>query len=214
MIGNSIWLKLFNKINLELVHLKVEREGGEMTSKTIRKFVRSRYNVDVGQYSYGSCFEPLFNVGGKIKIGRYCSFASNIHYFGANHPINRLSTSPYFYSKEFGFCVSDILRNELEIGNDVWIGYGVIITAACHKIGNGAIIGGGSVVTKNVEPYTIVAGNPAKLIRMRFSDEEIQRIEQSQWWIDEPRIVIDTFNESSSVIDFTEKYAEKCMNTR
>lgn len=81
-----------------------------------------------------------------------------------------------------GVKVQDIERFTLQIGNDCWIGGNVLITCGCHKIGNGAIIGAGAVVTHDIEPYSIVAGNPAKVIRKRFSDEEIDALEKSKWF--------------------------------
>ena len=69
-----------------------------------------------------------------------------------------------------------------EIGNDVWVGHNVVILPGCKKVGNGAVIGAGSIVTHDVPPYSIVAGNPAKVINMRFNDETIERLESSMWW--------------------------------
>jgi acetyltransferase-like isoleucine patch superfamily enzyme len=160
----------------------ITREGGQMTSSLLREITRERYNTDVGLYSYGGCFASDFNVGGTVQVGRYCSIAKNVHYFGANHPINSITTSALFYNKKFGFEVKDVEREKLLIGNDVWIGYGVSITSSCHEIGDGAVIGAGSVVTKNVEPYEIVAGVPAKHIRYRFDDSIINKLESTRWF--------------------------------
>ena len=78
--------------------------------------------------------------------------------------------------------MKDITRNELFIGNDCWIGYGAIITSKCKKIGNGAVVAAGAIVTKDVPPYAIVAGSPARIIKYRF-DEQIQKeLEDSKWW--------------------------------
>ena len=73
-------------------------------------------------------------------------------------------------------------RGVTEIGNDVWVGHNVVILPGCKKVGNGAVIGAGSIVTHDVPPYSIVAGNPAKVINMRFNDETIERLESSKWW--------------------------------
>lgn len=122
-------------------------------------------------------------ISGRCRIGRYCSIASNVHYLGGNHPVDTLTSSAIFYNKKLsGFDVKDIKRKELIIGNDVWIGVGVLITANCHFIGNGAVIGAGSVVTKDVPPFAIVAGNPAKILRYRFDEATINKIEESKWW--------------------------------
>lgn len=171
-------------IKLEKIFLKyvTKIEGGETVSGTLREYYSQKYKVDVGLFSYG-CFKPEFNGGGnRVTVGRYCSIAPNVRYYGANHPQNNFSLSPYFYNKSFGLDVQDVNRFELEIGNDVWIGYDVIITAGCKHIGNGAIIGAGSVVTHDVGAYEKVAGNPARLIGKRFSDVVALRLEKSRWW--------------------------------
>ncbi|MDD3416196.1 MAG: CatB-related O-acetyltransferase [Lachnospiraceae bacterium] len=160
----------------------IAEENGMKESKFLRHYIKEKYHVEVGMYSYGGCFSTDFNLGGKVRIGRYCSFASNIHYFGANHPMHFGSTSPYFYSKSFGYDVQDVERKELDIGNDVWCGYNVTITNGCSKIGNGSVIAAGAVVTKDVPPYAIVGGNPAKEIKYRFDDDTINLLEKSRWW--------------------------------
>ena len=149
----------------------------------MRDYFRQRYKVDVGMYSYGGCFNDSFNVGGEVVIGRYCSIADKVNYFGANHPLENAIMSPWFYNKSFsGFNVKDVPRSKLTIGHDVWIGYGVIITNGCKRIGNGAVIGAGSIVTHDVPPYAIVVGNPSKVIKYRFPSNIIEEIEKSKWW--------------------------------
>lgn len=160
-----------------------ECEGGDKVSKSLRDYYCKKYHVEVGMYSYGGCFVPNFNVGGKVKIGRYCSFASDVHFFGANHPVESAVMSAYFYNKKFsGFNVRDVHRSEIIIGNDVWVGYGAIILPSCSVIGNGAVIAAGAVVTKNVPPYAIVAGVPARIIRYRFESYTQDKMEKSEWW--------------------------------
>lgn len=171
--------KYIKKIILKL-------ENGEKESKTLRNVFRRKFNIDVGMFSYG-CFEPKFNIGGSVKVGRYCSIAGDVHFFGANHPIDYACSSAYFYNKSFGYDVRDVARHSLDIGNDVWIGYGSYILSGCNTIGNGAVIGAGSVVTHDVPPYAVVAGNPAKIIKMRFSENEISELEASQWWTLSPK---------------------------
>lgn len=151
-------------------------------SSLAREYLKKKRKVEVGAYSYGGCMQPGFNIGGEVSVGRYCSIANNVHYFGANHPLNYVSTSAYFYNKQFGFEVQDVPRAKLVIGNDVWIGYGTLITMNCKKIGNGAVVGAGSVLTHDVPPYAVVAGNPARIIKYRFTKEEREKLEKSQWW--------------------------------
>jgi chloramphenicol O-acetyltransferase type B len=119
-------------------------------------------------------------------IGSFCSIANRVTIGGARHPIEFVSTSPVFLSHKDSvktkFAHHDYLPTiKTIIDNDVWIGDGVFIKAGVH-IGHGAVVGMGSVVTKNVIPYSIVAGNPAKLIRMRFNDKIINSLLKSQWW--------------------------------
>lgn len=185
----------FNKLNSIIVSIFSKFEGGQMYSESLRLATSSKYNVKVGLYSYGSCFSKTFNLGGTVEIGNYCSIAENVRYFGANHPVEALSTSPLFYNNNFGFSVQDIVRHTLVIENDVWIGYGVIIVSSCKKIGQGAVIGAGAIVTKDVPPYAIVVGNPARIVNYRFSDEVIVKIEKSNWWKQPPQQVLHYYKE-------------------
>lgn len=167
------------------IRMKVtEKEGGDKTSSTLREYIREKCKVDVGMYTYGGCFDTRFNVGERyVKIGRYCSLGQNIRCFGANHPTEHAVMSAYFYNALWsGLPVKDVPRSSLEVGHDVWIGYGTIITSKCNKIGNGAVIGAGSIVTKDVPAYSIVVGSPAKILKYRFNQETIDLLERSKWW--------------------------------
>ena len=176
-----------------------------MYSSTLRKFYRDQYKTDVGLYSYGGCFNPSFNLGGTVKIGRYCSIAQGVRYYGANHPIEKVAMSAIFYNKAFGFPVHDVQRGLLEIGNDVWIGGNVLITCGCKKIGNGAVIGAGAVVTKDVPAYSIVVGVPAKVINYRFSDEVKQKIDNSGWFNQNPQWLMSYYNLMSEPVRFADR---------
>ena len=101
--------------------------------------------------------------------------------------------------------MSDIERNELKVGNDCWIGCGVIITSSCHEIGNGAVIGAGSIVTKDVEPYTIVAGNPARILKWRFDKTTIALLEKSQWYNLTPEELLYFYDYINQPSEFAEK---------
>lgn len=166
----------------------VAAEGGQKSSALIRRRAWEDHRVRVGMHSYGGCFEPTFNVGGvEVTVGRYCSIAQRVSYFGASHPVEKAVMSPYFYNRAFaGLDVVDVPRASLEIGNDVWIGNGALIMPGCKRIGNGAVVGGGSIVTHDVEPYSIVAGNPARVLRMRFDEGACAALEESRWWELEP----------------------------
>lgn len=125
----------------------------------------------------------------RLVIGKFCSIACGVKFLFncANHTLASLSTYtfPLFY-EEWGLDPSAVAsawdnRGDIVIGNDVWIGYEAVILAGVH-IGNGAIIGARAVVTKDVAPYAIVGGVPAREIRKRFGAETVARLEALQWW--------------------------------
>ena len=173
-------IPIFGKLFLKII---VKIQHGEIKSNCLRNYYKKKYSTCVGLYSYGYCFNKDFNNGGAVEIGRYCSIAKNVHYFGANHPIYSLSSSAIFFNKKLSkYPVKDVPRSKLQIGNDVWIGYGTIITCNCKKIGDGVIIGAGSIVTKDIPDYAIVVGNPARIIKYRFEKNTIDLLKESKWW--------------------------------
>ena len=155
-------------------------------------------NILVGDYTYYDDFETVENfeknvkylfpfVGDKLIIGKFCMIASDVLFImnGANHLSDAISTYPFAI---FGDDWSEAMegksyptKGDTIIGNDVWIGFGATIMPGV-KIGDGVIIATKSVVTKDVEPYAIVGGNPAKEIRKRFSEEKIEKLLDMQWW--------------------------------
>ncbi len=179
----------------ELYHVKVFRplvrwtlnrfERGTMFSKTWREILLKQYQVKVGMYTYGECLKPGLLPPG-TEIGNYCSIANNFTVFRRNHPVDRISQHPFFYNVKCGLISYDTLEidlcNPLIIEHDVWIGAGTIILPKCRRIGTGAVIGAGSVVTRDVEKFSIVAGNPAKHLRDRFPTEIQEDLLISQWW--------------------------------
>ena len=164
---------------------KVECEGHNF----IGRFSHIK-NTVIGKYTYIGNNCEFSNV----KIGGFCSISSYVKVLIGTHPSKKwISTHPLFFSRNSyvgkGFCDDDRYPEikttpngySCEIGNDVWIGANVCILQGI-KIGNGAIIGANSLVTKDVSPYTIVGGVPAKVIRKRFSDEDIIFLERIEWW--------------------------------
>lgn len=127
--------------------------------------------------------------GNHLKIGKFCSIACGAKFLftSANHAMRSLSTYPFpIFFEEWGLDVKNITnawdnRGDIVIGNDVWIGFEAVILSGV-TIGDGAIIGTRAVVTKDVPPYTIVGGIPAKQIRKRFSDDVISELLKLQWW--------------------------------
>ena len=169
-------------------------------------------NIIVGDFTYIADSEFESHVthlyewnDDKLIIGKFCQIASGVEFImnGANHQMNAVSTFP-FYTLE-GWeqtppSKEDLpLKGDTVIGNDVWIGQNAVILPGVH-IGDGAIIGANSVVGSNVDPYTIVAGNPARVIRKRFNDKLIQTMEELKWWdlsIEEINDLIPTLTSSN-----------------
>ena len=125
--------------------------------------------------------------GDRLIIGKFCQIAAGVEFVmnGANHQMNAVTTFPFYTLQGWNMkapALSDLpLKGDTVIGNDVWIGQNATIMPGVH-IGDGAIIGANSIVTGEVQPYTIVAGNPARLIRKRFDDEMIDLLERFAWW--------------------------------
>jgi len=139
-------------------------------------------NTKLGKYSYIGNYCTVIDA----NIGKFCSIADNVIIGGASHPLDWISTSPVFYhgknimKKNFSENLYNPTRKTI-IQNDVWIGNNSLIKSGV-TIKNGAVIGMGSVVTKDVGAYEIWAGNPAKLIRKRFNDIDIDKLLNSNWW--------------------------------
>ena len=125
----------------------------------------------------------------RLTIGRFCSIACGAKFLfnSANHALGSLSTYPFpIFFEEWGLPVEDIPRawdnkGDIVVGNDVWIGFEAVILAGV-TIGDGAVIGARAVVTRDVPPYTIVGGVPARAIRKRFPDSVIERLLALRWW--------------------------------
>lgn len=137
----------------------------------------------IGDFTYCSYDTKIYNA----KIGKFCSIAGRVTIGAAEHPLDWISTSPVFEDvKNSGTNVKFATEKippvkTTNIGHDVWIGEGAMIKQGV-TIGNGAVIGAMAMVTKDVPPYAIVAGIPAKVIRHRFDEDTIKAIQESAWW--------------------------------
>ena len=158
-------------------------------------------NISVGEYTYyddpnrPENFERecvLYDYRPEwLIIGRYCALASGVRFLmaGANHRMDGVSTFPFaIFEGAWADRTHDLIAvgatpspGDTVLGNDVWLGYGVIVLPGV-RIGHGAIVGAGSVVTADVPDYGVVAGNPARLIRRRFSDGEVALLLRLAWW--------------------------------
>lgn len=151
--------------------------------------------VSIGSFSYFNGPVPGNDL--KMEVGRYCSIAGGLEILGPNHPIDRFTSSLVTYDKRNIICKksSEYLKSSIiqkpnnkaknnlsvKIGHDVWLGANVTLARGIN-IGHGSIIANGSVVTKDVPPYSIVGGNPAKIIRKRFDSNIIDELLKTQWW--------------------------------
>lgn len=163
--------------------------------------------VEIGAHSYGK-LEPV-GKRGSIITGKYCSFASNIKCILVGHRSDYVTTYPFENLYPFRVdCGHPVVKNII-IGNDVWIGYGSIILGGV-TIGDGAIIAAGSVVTKDISPYRIVGGNPARLIRLRFSPLQIRELLNIEWWNKSHEDILEMRSDlcSASIDDFIKKYSK------
>lgn len=158
-------------------------------------------NIEVGEYTYyddpdgperfaEKCVLYHYDfIGDRLIIGRYSAIAADVRFImnGANHPLSGISTYPFqiFGSGwEAGFdpeVYKSALKGDTRVGNDVWIGYRATMMPGV-TIGNGAIVAAMSVVTGDVPPYAIVAGNPARVVRLRFQPDEVARLLRIAWW--------------------------------
>lgn len=175
MLG-YIYSKVVKKLRLSSIRFSKIHKSSKVESGCNIVYV----NMD--RYSFCGYDCEIINA----EIGSFCSIANNVIIGGAAHPINWVSTSPVFYSGRDSVKMkfSEFERDEDKktyIGHDVWIGNYSLIKQGVH-IGTGAVVGMGSVVTKDVPPYAIVAGNPAKIIRYRFEDDIVNRLATSKWW--------------------------------
>ncbi len=140
-------------------------------------------NVTLGDRSYTGPWCMLFHA----EVGRYCSISYRVTIGPPDHNYHRLSSHPFIYDPKFGlFEESEELRNEkfsrpCRIGHDVWIGCNATILRGV-EVGNGAVIGAHALVNRDVPPYAIVAGTPARIIGYRFSREVIAELERVRWW--------------------------------
>jgi len=173
---NYLWSKMLKKLkgtaiqNSKIHPTSKIESGSHIVNTTMEKHSFCGYDCEIIN----------------CNIGSFCSIANNVVIGGGMHPMEWVSTSPVFYkgrdSVKAKFSEYERPKHKLtKIGHDVWIGQYALLKQGI-TIGNGAVVGMGSVVTKDVEPYTVVAGNPAKVIRKRFSDEIIQSLLKSEWW--------------------------------
>ncbi len=156
------------------------------------RYENNRLAFRIGEHSYIGNNVLIWNKK-ETTIGKYCSIASDVAIGAHKHPIHTLSSSPFVYIKNCEYIgkninpqnplthLSDIAEKKVSIGNDVWIGIKATIMPDI-KVGDGAVIGANAVVTKDVPPYAVVVGVPARVIKYRFDDDIIKDLLELKWW--------------------------------
>lgn len=163
----------------------------------------------MGDYSYCAGYNQIY----AADIGKFCSIATFVRINPGNHPCyDRVAQHHFTYRRSlFGFGEDDAaffqgrLEKTVTLGHDVWLGHNVTVMPGV-TIGNGAVVGSDAVVTRDVEPYTVVAGVPARKIRMRFSDKIIRGIESTHWWDWDHDTIRERLADFNDIQSFIAKY--------
>jgi acetyltransferase-like isoleucine patch superfamily enzyme len=185
--------------SIQFPERKLERRHGEKNSQILggAPIVQHTY-VGKGSYLGGRYSISQFGKGAALRIGRYCSIAEMVHFYtGGDHHIEHISSYPWgnFYDRlpseanpwdgdnpDHTAASSELIsKGDIVVGSDVWVGFDALILSGV-TIGNGAVVAARSVVTKDVPPYAIVAGNPARIKRYRFDPDTVARLEATAWW--------------------------------
>lgn len=204
-------MPLFDKIKYgvaRVLNRKPSAVRGSVIDKTAKVGNGAQIvNCKIGRYTY------LYGTSAvQTEIGSFCSIAAGSTIGGGSHPTDWVSSSPVFY-KGRNVLKTNFSQNEYAefkktiVGNDVWIGSKCLIKGGV-TIGDGAVIGMGSVVTKDVPPYEIWAGNPAKCIRKRFDDETIEKLLELKWWElpdEKLKELGNLFNDPKKLIEYFEE---------
>lgn len=179
-----LYSKLFKRIRgKSILNSKIDKKAKVYSGSLV-------YDSFIGRYSYVGYDCEIVN----CEIGNFCSIANGVLIGGAQHPMNWVSTSPVFYDAAGGTnrhlgSLKHSKTKRTKIGNDVWIGSRAIVLQGV-SVGNGAVIGAGAVVAKDVPPYAVVGGVPAKVLKYRFDEHVISEMNTIEWWnMDENELI-------------------------
>ncbi|MBX3744449.1 MAG: CatB-related O-acetyltransferase [Verrucomicrobiae bacterium] len=172
-------------VRSSLRSLVLRAERGGAFSRTIRDLFRTFHGVDVGLYTVGPCHVPPGNLLPGTTVGRYCSIYYTVRALSHDRPWNSRLLHDLYGDEALDDSPAAPGAGTpagLRIGNDVFMGHNVIILPSVREVGDGAVIGAGSVVQSCVPPYAIVTGNPARVVKFRFSKPRIAELLESKWW--------------------------------
>lgn len=194
-------------------------ENSQLEENVIIQRNNMIYNSHIGRFTYTGKNATIWH----SEIGRFCSISWNVSIGGANHDYERITTHSFLYSNDFGLMPDnesgyDRFAESCIIGNDVWIAANATICRGV-KVGNGAVIAAGAVVTKDVAPYTIVGGVPAKMIKKRFDEQTIERLNSTKWWDLPENIIKDNYKLFNSyptdkILDNLEQLCDEYLGRR
>lgn len=195
----KLWL--FNKrTNNKVFSIRCSLDSIKFSNIEVQEhsIIDSRSLIGANTYiGYNCCIT-------RSEIGSFCSIANMVSIGNGEHDINKISTNSLFYEDPY----NDLTIGETKLGNDVWVGVGAIIRRGV-TVGNGAVVGANSFVNRDIPPYAVVAGSPAKIIKYRFTKDIINKIDKSEWFslpLDEAKIKIENlkrelFNDNANFIN-------------
>lgn len=188
-----LFASIYTRIPLmrrQVLGLIARLEGGETVSLTARRLLWEQHGVSVGLHSYGSLLVPGMAAAG-TSVGRYVSIGPNVRTFTTNHPMDTVSMHPYWYQSPMSkmtLQVDGAPKRTCRIESEAWVGANAVILAGCERIGIGAVIAAGAVVTRSVPDFAIFAGVPAKQIGIRLSESLRARALDLEPWNEEPDV--------------------------
>lgn len=170
-------------------------------------------DIEIGEFTYGIPEIKFYDLGTKLKIGKFCSIAEGVKFLlGGGHPIYEVSQYPFDRCKNIFSESNRYLPNksyDIIIGNDVWLGKDTLVLSGV-TIGDGAIIGAGAVVSKDIPPYAVAVGNPIRIIKYRTTPENIETLLKIKWW-DFP---IDKINKLIPYMKDVNLFVSVCYNSK
>lgn len=161
-------------------HARLRRQGVEIAPAC--RIARGSSVSPLASFGHGTVVfgRCVFKGSARIAIGRYCAVGDGVRMISSDHRTDRANLQIRL-QKRLGFGDLDVARGPIEVGNNVWIGDAAILLSGV-TVGDGAVIAAGAVVTRDVPAFAIVAGSPARVVRMRFGEEEIARLSELAWW--------------------------------